>query len=122
MEYDHYEAADKENSDKYIKYRERYYEAYWDTKENHAYYQQSATTRAWIQLKKVITFYSDLAIVWGLFAAVFVLYNAHTTAKKTNVSYAYLQIFKHKTLENLDHNDHYDRKYSDEDFASGVKP
>jgi hypothetical protein len=37
-EYDYYQAADKEHSDKYIKYRERFYEAYWDTKENHAYY------------------------------------------------------------------------------------
>lgn len=39
LDYDHYVDADKENSDKYIKYRERYYEAYWDTKENDAYYQ-----------------------------------------------------------------------------------
>jgi len=89
-EYDHYQSADSENSDKYIKYRERFFECYWDTKENHAYYSQSATTRAWIQLKKVMSFYWDLSVVWGLFAAAFVLYNAHTTAKKTNVSHAYL--------------------------------
>jgi hypothetical protein len=37
-DYDHYSKADEENSDKYIKYRERYYEEYWDTKENHEYY------------------------------------------------------------------------------------
>jgi hypothetical protein len=29
-------------------------------------------------------------VVWGLLAAVFVLYNAHTTAKKTNVSLAFM--------------------------------
>jgi len=89
-EYDYYEKADQEHDDKYIKYRERYYEQYWDTKENHAYYSQPATTRAWIQFKKVISFYRDLALVWGLFAAGFVLYNAHMTAKKINVSYTYL--------------------------------
>jgi hypothetical protein len=89
-EYDFYESADKEGEGKYIKYRERYCEQYWDTKENDAYYQQPATTRAWIQFKKVMSFYRDLVIVWGLFAAGFVLYNAHTTAKKINVSHAYL--------------------------------
>lgn len=89
-EYDHYQHADKENSDKYIKYKERYYEAYWDTKENHAYYSQPFSTRTWIQFKKVSSFYMDLGVVWGLLAAVFVLYNAHTSAKKTNVSHAYL--------------------------------
>ena len=47
-DYDFFEKADKEGEDKYIKYRERYYEQYWDTKENHAYYSQPATTRAWI--------------------------------------------------------------------------
>ena len=48
-QYDFYEeGAEKENKDKYIKYRERYYEKYWDTKENHAYYQQPASTRTWI--------------------------------------------------------------------------
>ena len=47
-DYDHYTQADQEGSDKYIKYRERYYEKYWDTKENHGYYQQPLSTRAWI--------------------------------------------------------------------------
>jgi hypothetical protein len=38
-DYDFYEeGANEENKDKYIKYRERYYEKYWDTRENHAYY------------------------------------------------------------------------------------
>ena len=41
--YNHYDDVDEEFSNKYNKYRERYYEAYWDTKENHAYYSQSAT-------------------------------------------------------------------------------
>ena len=73
-------------------------------------------------MKKVCSFYSDLAIVWGLFTALFVLFNAHTTAKKTNVSLAYLQIFKNKSLENLEHDNHYDRTYKDDDFIGNKKP
>ena len=121
-EYDHFQAVDEENSDKYVKYRERFYENYWDTKENHAYYSQPATTRAWQQLKKVITFYSDLALVWGLFLAVFVLFNAHTTAKKTNVSHAYLQIFTDRSLNHLEISNHYENKYTDADFAEKYRP
>jgi hypothetical protein len=82
--------VDKEHTDKYIKYRERFYENYWDTKENHAYYSQPLRTRAWISFKKVSSFYWDMLVVWGLLGAGFALYNAHTTAKKTNVSHAYL--------------------------------
>ena len=120
-DYDHYTHADQEGSDKYIKYRERYYEKYWDTKENHGYYQQPLSTRAWIQLKKVSGFYVDMLVVWGLVATLFVLYNAHTTAKKTNVSHAYLQIFKTGSLDHLEHDNPYDRKYSDDDFATKYK-
>ena len=47
-EYNYYDTAENEYEHKYIKYRERFYEAYWDTKENHAYYSQPASTRAWI--------------------------------------------------------------------------
>ena len=120
-EYDFYEKADQENDDKYIKYRERYYEQYWDTKENHAYYSQPVSTRAWIQFKKVISFYWDLAMVWGLFAGVFVLYNAHTTSKKINVSHTYLQIFKTGSISHLNMNGHLDFKYTDDDFAPKYK-
>ena len=79
-DYKFYDNVEQENEHKYNKYRERYYEAYWDTKDNHDYYSQSALTRAWITLKKVISFYYDFALVWGAFALLFVLYNAHTTA------------------------------------------
>lgn len=121
-DYDFYEeGANEENKDKYIKYRERYYEKYWDTRENHAYYQQPATTRTWIQLKKVMTFYSDLAVLWGLFAAGLVLYNAQTTAKKTNVSHAYLQIFKERSVEHLNMDNHLGYKYTEEDFHPDYK-
>lgn len=37
-DYDYWQNADAEHSDKYVRYRERYYEGYWDTKENHEYY------------------------------------------------------------------------------------
>eukprot|EP00347_Sterkiella_histriomuscorum_P022295 403330988 len=51
--YDYYEDANEEHQDKYIRYRERFYENYWDTKDNAAYYSQSASTRAWLTLKKI---------------------------------------------------------------------
>lgn len=47
-DYDYHQNVEDENDNKYVKYRERYYEAYWDTKENHVYYQQPAVARAWI--------------------------------------------------------------------------
>ena len=68
-----------------------------------------------------MSFYYDLAIVWGLLALGFVLYNAHTTALKTNVSHAYLQIFKERTLSPLDHGDHYDNKFTEDDFLQSKK-
>jgi len=37
-DYDHWEDVDKEHAHKYNVYRERYYEKYWDTKENDEYY------------------------------------------------------------------------------------
>jgi hypothetical protein len=48
VDYDYYESVDRENSDKYVKYRERYYEQYWDTNESHDYYSQSVWTRTWL--------------------------------------------------------------------------
>lgn len=110
-EYDYYQHADYENQDKYIKYRERYYENYWDTVENSEYYSQPATKRAWITLKKVMCFYWDFALIWGVLGALFVAYSAQTNAAKTNVSHAYLQIFKTKSLDPLEHSpnhSHYD--------------
>jgi len=37
-DYKHWEDVEGENAHKYNKYRERYMESYWDTKENHLYY------------------------------------------------------------------------------------
>ena len=66
----------KENQDKYNAYCERYYERYWDTKDNDAYYSQPLTKRAWITFKKVTSFYADCALL--LFGgALFLLFNAH---------------------------------------------
>ena len=48
LDYDYFNDVEQEQKDKYIKYRERYWDCYWDTKENHEYYQQPASTRAWI--------------------------------------------------------------------------
>lgn len=36
--YNYHEKVEEENKEKFNVYRERYTEAYWDTKENHAYY------------------------------------------------------------------------------------
>jgi hypothetical protein len=90
VDYNFYENVDKEYAHKYNTYRERYYETLWDTKANHEYYSKPAYKRAWIQLKKVISFYRDFIFVWGFLALGFSLYNAHTTSKKLNISYAYL--------------------------------
>ena len=68
-----------------------------------------------------MSFSFDLAIVWGLLALGFVLYNAHTTALKTNVSHAYLQIFKEKSLSPLDHGRHFDNQYTEDDFLASSK-
>ncbi|CDW81706.1 UNKNOWN [Stylonychia lemnae] len=118
-DYDYHQSANDEHSDKYIRYRERFYENYWDTKENSEYYQQPARTRAWITLKKVTSFYWDFAIIWGAFAALFVVFSARNNASKTNVSHAYLQIIKQRSLEPLEivqNRSYYDNKYSAEDF------
>ncbi len=72
-------------------------------------------------MKKVMSFYKDLAFVWGLLALVLVLINAHTTAKKTNVSHAYLQVFKQRSLDPLQHGNHYEQKYTEEDFLNKPK-
>lgn len=88
--YDYFDSVNHENSDKYVQYRERYYESYWDTKENSAYYSQSATTRAWLAFKKVNLFWRDCVLLWGGLALCFVVYSARTHAAKINVSHAYL--------------------------------
>lgn len=49
--YDHFEQQDNPNSQmnqKYYVYKERYYERFWDTKDNHDYYSQPLSTRMWI--------------------------------------------------------------------------
>ena len=66
----------KENQEKYNVYNERYYARYWDTKDNAAYYSQSFSKRAWITFKKVTSFYKDSALLSGLFAGMFVVFNA----------------------------------------------
>lgn len=91
MDYDYYQEASEEHKDKYVQFREFYAEEnYWDTRANSAYYSQPASTRAWLTMKKVMSFYWDLALIWGGFALIFVVYNASSTSKKTNVSHAYL--------------------------------
>jgi len=66
----------KENQANYNEYKQRYAAHYWDTKDNHAYYSQSMSTRAFIAFKKVTHFYSDSFVLWGLLASPFVVFNA----------------------------------------------
>jgi hypothetical protein len=81
-DYDHFEAADdpdsKINKDYYV-YRERFYERYWDTKENHEWYSQPVSTRAWITLKKVSEFFADISLLL-LLGGAFVVFNARNKA------------------------------------------
>ena len=79
-DFNYYKEADEMHSDKYNQYRERFYETYWDTKDSHEYYSKPTSERAWLQMKKVISFYMDLVVVWGFLALVFTIYNANTTS------------------------------------------
>mmetsp|Transcript_1020 Transcript_1020/g.1008 ORF Transcript_1020/g.1008 Transcript_1020/m.1008 type:complete len:119 (+) Transcript_1020:106-462(+) len=54
VDYDYFEEVHREQSHKYNKYRERYYEGYWDTKENHEYYSKPLSERTWLQFKKIV--------------------------------------------------------------------
>jgi hypothetical protein len=80
----HEDAEDPKSpmNEKWNVYREQFYERYWDTKENAEYYSRPASTRAWITIKKVISFYSDFAVLWLICAGCFVLFNAHVRSKK----------------------------------------
>jgi len=71
---------------------DRYYEGYWDSKTNHIYYSQSKSKRAWLLFKKVCYFYWHIFPLWGILGFICIYYNAHTTANKTNVSFAVSQI------------------------------
>jgi len=54
-EYDAFDRMDNMSDPmnaKYNMYRSRYYERYWDTRENHAYYSLSMSKRAWLTFKK----------------------------------------------------------------------
>mmetsp|Transcript_39615 Transcript_39615/g.29251 ORF Transcript_39615/g.29251 Transcript_39615/m.29251 type:complete len:104 (+) Transcript_39615:134-445(+) len=48
LDYNHFEEADEEFKHKYNKYREQFYEGYWDTKENHEYYSKPLKERIWL--------------------------------------------------------------------------
>ena len=48
LDYDYYKEVEEENKDKYVGYRSKWEDRYYDTKENHEYYSQPASTRAWI--------------------------------------------------------------------------
>lgn len=84
-DYNVHDDAENPNSqmnEKWHVYKEQYFERYWDTKTNAEYYSQPTSTRAWITLKKVISFYKDFATLWLLSAGFFVIYNAHVRSKK----------------------------------------
>ncbi len=87
VDYDHFEAGDDSKSEinkDYFVYRERYYEKYWDKKQNHEYFSQPLSTRAWITFKKVIEFYSDLALLCLGLAGALVVFNARGRAQMRN--------------------------------------
>lgn len=65
-----------------------YVEGYWDTKLNTMYYGQSASTRAWLSMKKVGIFYLHILPLWGLIGGGCLVYNVRSTAKKMNVTKA----------------------------------
>ena len=83
--HDEAEDPNSEMNEKWHVYKEQYFERYWDTKQNAEYYSQPTSTRAWITLKKVISFYKDFAALWLLSAGFFVVYNAHVRSKKARV-------------------------------------
>ena len=69
----------------YNMYRERYYERYWDTKENDRFYSLPANQRAWITFKKVSEFWGDFAVLWLGALPLFIFFNANNRSKKTRL-------------------------------------
>jgi hypothetical protein len=80
----HQEAENPKSAmnEKWHLYKEQTFDRYWDTKQNAEYYSQPASRRAWITLKKVISFYRDFMPLWLFSAGFFVAYNAHVRSKK----------------------------------------
>ena len=79
-EYDAFDRMDNMNDPmnaKYNLYRARYYERYWDTRENHAYYSLPMGQRAWLTFKKVSEFWNDSWPLWHVVLPVFLLFNAN---------------------------------------------
>ena len=76
---------DDDMNKNYNMYRERFYERYWDTKENHAYYSLPTSERAWLTFKKVSDFWTDFWILWLGCLPIFLLYNASQRSKKTRI-------------------------------------
>lgn len=85
-----YDDANDRYQHKYNTYKglETYYEGYWDTKANHLYYSQPASIRAWLQIKKVSTFYYDMFLLWGILGFGCLSYNLSQNAKNMNVTAA----------------------------------
>ena len=85
--YKFFEEAGKEFDHKYDTFGvERYTEGYWDTKLNFMYYSQPASTRAFLNFKKVGIFYFHIFPLWGIIGGGCLVYNMKQTAKKMNVS------------------------------------
>ena len=63
-------------NEKYNMYRMRFYEGYWDTKENDAYYSLPTSQRAWLTLKKVSEFWTDFSVLWLGCLPLFLIFNA----------------------------------------------
>ena len=59
-EFEEMDDMNSEMNKNYNQYRFRFYERYWDTRDNHAYYALPASTRAWLTFKKVSEFWLDL--------------------------------------------------------------
>ena len=79
-DYDMFDRMDDMNdpmNEKYNMYRMRFYERYWDTRENHAYYSLPLKQRAWLTFKKVSTFYADFWPLWLGVLPLFLLFNAN---------------------------------------------
>ena len=75
---------DEMNKD-YNMYRERFYERYWDTRENHAWYSLPVSTRAWLTLRKVREFWSDCWPLWLCALPLFLLFNASHRSRKSTL-------------------------------------
>lgn len=66
----------------YNLYRSRYYERYWDTHDNHAWYSLPMSQRAWLTFKQVSDFWQDCALLWLLVLPCFLIFNAKKRGKK----------------------------------------